>query len=187
MMKLTELRTYLTESTEVQDLLKHLAREYHNRNFDLDSDVALSSSEATQSDPFVRDYTRTLEIIHDKMLQTDLTSLSSAEDEEFYYSTIWHGEKDGFIHTKRATKEAISYLLRVYLPDIDEYIARIKDYDLPKSLGIPVDNHGLVTLDEDMELRGHALILPARDTMIYPNQFLRRFYHANFVNTLNKL
>jgi hypothetical protein len=73
------------------------------------------------------------------------------------------------------------------MPDIDEYITRIKDYDLLKSLGIPVDDDGLVTLDEDMELRRHALILPSQKIMIYPHQFLRRFYHANFVNMPNML
>src|SRR5258708_29094279 len=101
MLNLTELRSYLTGSTDVQDLLKVIAREYHNRNLDLDSDVTTYDTEVTQSDPLVRDYTRTLEMIHAKMLQTDLTSLTSADDWEFYYSTIWYGEKDSFIHTKR--------------------------------------------------------------------------------------
>lgn len=168
--------------------MKHLAREYHNRNLDLYSGITTNDSEDTQLDPLVRDYTRTLEIIHDKMLQSELSSLTSAEDEEFYYSTIWYGQaKDDFIHTERAARMVISYLLGMHLPDIDEYIARIKDYDLPKSLGIPVDYHGLVTLDEDMDLRGHALILPSQKVMIYPHQFLRRYYHANFFNILYKL
>jgi len=188
MRNLTELRSYLTESTDVQNLLKVLAREYHNRNLDLYSDVTTYYSKVTQSDSLVMDYTRTLEVIHDKMLQTDLTSLTCVEDEEFYYSTIWYSEKeDGSIHTERAARMVISYLLRIHIPDIDEYISRIEDYNLPKSLGIPVDDEGLVTLDGGMELRGHALILPSQKTMIYPHQFLRRFYHANFVNMLNML
>src|SRR5207248_9389781 len=187
MMSLTELRSYLTESTDVQDLLKVLAREYHNRNLDLYSDVTTYYSKVSQSDPLVRDYTRTLEVIHSKMLQTDLTSLTTAEDEEFYYNTIWYGEKDGSIHTKQAARMVIGHLLSIHMPDIDEYVTRIEDYSLPKSLGIPVDDDGLVTLDKNMELRRHALILPSRKTMIYPHQFLRRFYHANFVNMPNKL
>lgn len=188
MVSLTELRSYLTESTDVQNLLKVIAREYHNRNLDIYSDATTYDSEVTQSDPLVLDYTKTLEMIHGKLLQTDLTSLTSAEDEEFYNNTIWYGEKeDGFIHTERAARMVISYLLRNHIPDIDEYITRLEDYNLPKSLGIPVDDEGLVTLDKDMELRGHALILPSRETMIYPHQFLRRFYHANFVNMPNKL
>jgi hypothetical protein len=129
------------------------------------------------------DYTTLLEMIHGKMLQTDLTSLTSEEDEEFYYNTIWFGEnQDGSMNTKRAVRMVIGYLLGMHLPDIDEYITRIEDYSLPKSLGIPVDDEGLVTLDKGMELRSHALILPSQQTMIYPHQFLRRFYHANFVN-----
>lgn len=186
-MNLTELRSYLTGSTDVQELLKVLAREYHNRDLDLNSDVTTDYGKVTESDPFIRDYARILEVIHGKMLQTDLTSLSSVEDEELYYNTIWYGEgEDGSFHTERAARMVISYLLSIHIPDIDEYITRIEDYNLPKSLGIPVDNDGLVTLDEDMELRGHALILPAPKIMIYPHQFLRRFYHANFVNMLNK-
>ena len=188
MMSLTELRSYLTESTDVQGLLKVLAKEYHNRNLDLYSDVTTYDSKVTQSDPLVIDYARTFEAIHDKMLQTDLTSLTSAEDEEFYNHTIWYGEReDGSFNIKRTARMVISYLLSILMPDIDEYITCIEDYDLPKSLGIPVDDEGLVTLDKDMELRRHALILPSLETMIYPHQFLRRFYHANFVNMPNKL
>ncbi len=186
-MSLIELRSYLAKSTEVQGLLKVLAREYHNRNLDIYSD-GTTYGRVPKSDPLVRDYARILEVIQGKMLQTDLTSLISKEDEEFYYSTIWYGEgEDGSFHIERAARMVISYLLIIHIPDIDEYITRIEDYNLPKSLGIPVDDEGLVTLDKDMELRDHALILPSRETMIYPHQFLRRFYHANFVNMPNKL
>ena len=180
-MSLSELRSYLTGSTDIQDLLKVLAREYHSRNLDPLSG-AITYNEDTQSDPFVADYTRTLEMIHGKMLQTNLTSITGAEDEEFYYSTIWYGEEGGSIHTKRAARMVIGYLLGVHMPDIEEYMARMEDYNLPKSLGIQVDDEGLVTLDEDMELRKHALILPLQKAMIYPHQFLRRFYGGNFVN-----
>lgn len=181
-MNLTELRSYLTGSTDVQDLLKVLAREYHNRNFDLYSDVTASYGKVTEPDPLVKDYARALELVHAAMLQTDLTSITSEEDKEFYYCTIWHGEKDGSIHTGRAARMVIGYLLSRHFPGIDEYIIRLKDYDLPERLGIPVDDEGLVTLDENMELRGHALILPSQNTMLYPHQFLRRYYGGNFVN-----
>src|SRR6266567_525497 len=188
MMNLTELRSYLTESADIQGLLKVLAREYHNRNLDLDSNVTTSDSKAIQSDPLVRNYVRILEMIHNKILQTNLTSLTSQEDEEFYFSTIWYGgDEDVIMHTERAARMVISYLLGMHLPDIDEYITRIEDYNLPKRLGILVDDEGLVVLDKGMELRGHALILPSQKTMIYPHQFLRRFYHANFVNMLYML
>ncbi len=188
MMNLIELRSYLTGSADVQDLLKVLAREYHNRNLDLDSDVTTYYGKAPESDPLIRDYARILEVIQGKLLQTDLTSLTSAEDEEFYFSTIWYGEnEDGSFQIERAARMVVSYLLSMHMPSIDEYIARLEDYNLPKGLGLPVDDEGLVTLDKDMELRGHALILPSQKTMVYPHQFLRRFYHANFVNMLNKL
>lgn len=57
MMSLTELRSYLTGSTDVQNLLKVLAREYHNRNLDLYSGVTTYYSKVIQSDPLVIDYT----------------------------------------------------------------------------------------------------------------------------------
>jgi hypothetical protein len=182
-MNLTELRSYLTGSADVQALLQAVAKEYHNRNLDPHSGVTSYDGNVTEPDPLMGDYTKLLEVIHGKMLQTDLTSLTNAEDEEFYYNTIWFGEnEDGSTNTRRAASMVICYLLGMYLPNIDEYITRIEDYSLPKSLGIPVDNDGLVILDKDMELRSHALILPSQQTMIYPHQFLRRFYHANFVN-----
>src|SRR5713226_8574113 len=103
MMNLIELRSYLTGSADVQDLLKVLAREYHNRNLDLDSDVTTYYGKAPESDPLIGDYARILELIQGKMLQTDLTSLTSVEDEEFYYSTIWYGEgEDGSFNIERA-------------------------------------------------------------------------------------
>jgi hypothetical protein len=84
------------------------------------------------------------------------------EDEEFYSNTIWYGQKeDGSIDTEPAARMVIGYLLRTYMPGIDEYIARLEDYGLPERLGIPVDNEGLVTLDGSMELRRHALVLPS--------------------------
>jgi hypothetical protein len=163
--------------------LKVLAKEYHNRNLDLYADVTRYGTTATEPDPLAIGYTTTLEVVHSKLLQTDLTALTSEEDKEFYYNTIWYGEgDDGSFNIKRAAGMVIGYLLRAHLPDIDEYITRIEDYSLLKRLDIPVDDEGLVTLDKGMELRGHALILPSQQTMIYPHQFLRRFYHANFVN-----
>ncbi len=181
MMSLTDLRFHLTESTDVQSLLKTLANEYHNRNLDLVSG-APTYSEGTQSDSFVDDYTRILEVIYGKLLQTNLTSLTSDEDEEFYYNTIWYGEKDGSINIKQAARMVISYLLNTHMPSIDEYINHLEDYSLPKKLNIPVDDKGLVTLADDMELRRHALLLPSQKAMVYPHQFLRRFYSGNFVN-----
>ena len=50
MMNLTELRSYLTGSTDIQELLKVLAREYHNRNLDLDSDVTTYYGKGTEPD-----------------------------------------------------------------------------------------------------------------------------------------
>ncbi len=188
MMDLTELRSYLTESADVQDPLKALAKEYRNRNLDPDADVTTRYSKFTEPDPLVENYIQILEIVHDKMQQTNLTTLASVEDEEFYNNTIWYGEnEDGSIHTKRAARMVISYLLRIHMFDIDEYITHLDDYSVLKSLDIFVDDEGLVTLDKDMELKDHALILPAQQTMLYPHQFLRRFYHANFVNMPAKL
>src|SRR5260370_7093565 len=90
--------------------------------------------------------------------------------------------KTASFYTGRAARMVISYLLRMHMPNIDEYITHLEDYSLLKSLDVFVDDEGLVTLDKDMELRDHALILPARQIMLYPHQFLRRFYSANFVN-----
>lgn len=188
MLNFAELRSYLTESADIQDRLKILAKEYHNRNLDLYADITRYGIVATELDPLARDYTVTLEIVHNKLLQTDLATLTSVEDEEFYNTTIWFGEReDGSINTKQAAMMIISYLLQAHLPTIDEYITSLEDYSLPKHLGLPVDDEGLVTLDKGMELRRHALILLSPQTMIYPHQFLRRFYSANFVNMLAKL
>lgn len=50
-----------------------------------------------------------------------------------------------------------------------------------------MDSEGLNVLTSDMDLRKQGLVLPHKDVLIYPHQFLRRFYSANFVNILTLL
>lgn len=73
------------------------------------------------------------------------------------------------------------YLLQRYSPGIDEYSEDIDKHELEQKLGLSVNDDGMIDLVDGMELRKHALILPKQDVMIYPHQFMRRFYSCNFV------
>lgn len=172
---LAKLHHTLTTSTKIQKLLKPVSRELHNCNVSPMHALTMYKGDDIQE---------LSQIIRGAMEATDMTTRASIASDE--YQTFRHalrfGEEDEGHNVDRSLSMVLAYLLQTYLPGIDDYVRHFEDTALAQQVDLPLDDEGLVELTANMELRRHALILPSQNIMVYPHQFLRRFYGANFVS-----
>lgn len=186
-MDLIELNAYLTQSPTLQDLAKTVAMEFHNRNLSPLSGVSTYSGKVVESDPFTSDYSKFLNLISSALKRTNLDNHSADKSLGGLRQALWFGEENNKFNFERVLLMVASYVLDSHVPGIDEYVDRMMDYDLAKSLGLTPGDDGLILLSPDMQLKKHGLILLSRNILIYPHQFLRRYFSCNFVNILSLL
>jgi len=174
MKTLRELHEELTTSAELESLVSSVSKELRNRNVSAMHALAMYSGD---------DIKNLSSKIRAMMLETDTSDQRSINGERFqiFRHVLWFGEEDGNFNVDRSLHMVLVYLLQRHSPGIDDYVENIDNNDLAKRINLHVDDEGLITLKDDMELRKHALVLPKQDIMIYPHQFMRRFYSANFV------
>lgn len=172
---LAELYHELKTSPELAKLLSSVAKELHNRNVFPMHALAMYKGED------IKELARQVRMA---MEATDMSSRDSINGDEYqsFRHALWFGDEDDGHNIDRSMVMVLAYLLQEHWPGIDEYVQHLDDTKLAKQLGLAIDGEGMVELTGKMELRRHALVLPEQNTMIYPHQFLRRFYSANFVN-----
>jgi hypothetical protein len=73
------------------------------------------------------------------------------------------------------------YLVQEKATSIDRHIDLLDNNLLSKELNIPTDDNLLIDLsNKQLKLENHGIFVRGK-TLVYPHQFLRRFYSANFV------
>lgn len=183
--KLTRLYDELSTNEEIQALVKHLNAEWNNRNTFPMMGISMYSGNVVAGDDATKSYSRLIELVRKWLEAADLSNTSEILDKEQYLGFsmgIFHATKDGQIDFDYLTKLTIVSLLDDRSPGIDEYVESMNDVKLLNKLGLSYDKEFLVELQPGMELRHWALILDS-EKMVYPHQFLRRGYSANFVGT----
>lgn len=72
-------------------------------------------------------------------------------------------------------------------PTIDDYVEKLIATESMEELGAKIDNNGLLDITPSRyRLKKHGLIIDNK-ILVYPHQFLRRYYSANFVDMLSML
>jgi len=182
-------------TSEIDQLAKTIAKELDNRNFATVYDYPRSVfSNKDLGDTFTKNcktmHAQLLSIISkDGML--DLLNNTAEKPDWLRYSLGFGGIEDGNQDIERISLGIGVTLIERQKTKFDEHIKHLNDSRLVEKLGLHITdtNNLLVSLsDKRLELRNHGLILNG-NVLIYPHQFLRRFYSANFVgipHLLNK-
>jgi len=184
-MKPAQLYDELSTDKEVQALVEHLGAEWNNRNTFPMMGISMYSGNVVAGDDATKSYSQLIELVRKQLDRTDFSDTSEIIGKEQYLGFsmgIFHATKDGKVDLDYLTKLTIASLLDDRSPGIDEYVETMNDVKLLNELGLSYDKEFLVELKPGMELRRWALILEGKK-MVYPHQFLRRGYTANFVGT----
>ena len=197
MISLEELYDYCFNEPRIQKLAKSIAHEFHNRDMSVVIDLPQYMKEQFPNKDILNVQSLALlDLVKPKLLQTDIKNLDSikATNGEIYkwFAMGWFfvNSSDNPYTYKNKTLLAAYLMMPVikkYYPGIDDYIDASGDQTLMHDLNLDPDRYGLVELSNSMELRKHALIIREKSTMVYPHQFLRRFYKAHFVDMLSIL
>lgn len=184
-MKPTEVYDELSTNDEIQALVGHLSAEWNNRNTFPMMGISMYSGNVVTGDDATKSYSQLIELVRKRLEAADLSDTSEIIGKDLYIGFsigISHATKDGKLDLGYLTKLTIASLLGDRSPGIDEYVESMNDVKLLNELGLSYDKEFLVKLQPNMELRRWALVLDG-EKMVYPHQFLRRGYGANFVGT----
>lgn len=184
-MNLARLYEELSTDRDIQSLARYLSSEWSNRNTFPMAGISMYSGNVVAGDDATRSYSKLIGLVRRRLEATDLSNRSEILGKERYLGFsmgIFRATKDGKMDFDYLTKLTIASLLDDCNPGIDEYVESMNDVKLLNKLGLSYDKEFLVELQPGMELRRWALILDG-EKMVYPHQFLRRGYDANFVGT----
>lgn len=168
-MTLKELHTLLSKSEKINRLAANASSELHN--------VSSSPTHAR-----LKGHNELLKEVERLIAETDLTSTDTLDKSDQYFSmnmALFSADTDGKIHPGRFALVLTNFIITERQPSIDEYVDALQDTTLMDKLSLPYDKEYLVKIENDIELRNRAVIIG--DTMLYPHQFMRRFYSASFV------
>jgi hypothetical protein len=92
-------------------------------------------------------------------------------------------DDDDVVDIERLARGIGAGLVQRQAPGIDHHVMGLSDSALVKELQLKImdaDNLLVSLHDDRIELRNHGMVVDDH-TLVYPHQFLRRFYRANFV------
>lgn len=182
---LSQLYDDLSADKEVQALIQNLGLEWHNRNTFPIKGIALYSGDRIDGDEATKSFSILIALIENRLETTDLENLDGLYGDEKYsrlLKCVFLAIGNGPPNRPYLARLMIAALIEEHLPGIDEYVIALKDTRLMDELGLTYDKNYLVEIKPGMDLRPWALVLD-EDTMVYPHQFLRRSFGANFVGT----
>jgi hypothetical protein len=168
-MTLEELHAQIGKSKSIARLASDVSKELFN--------ISASPIHAR-----IKGYTELLNEVEKLVSATDLTSKSTVENGDEYFSirmALFSAETNGIVHPGRFALMLTNFMVGDRQPSIDDYVDAMRDTTLMDKLGLRYDKEYLVKIEKGMELRNRAVIIG--ETMLYPHQFLRRFYSASFV------
>ena len=176
MITLSTFADSLLSNKDIYTLSENISIDMHNKNI---FPIFFSRYKTPDSE-------RLRAIVSSSLTSVDLDTMETISKEKYRWIRQALSYDQAAIEQGYCPNMLISHLIDRHTPKIDQYISSINDYTLVKSLDVPVDKEGMIKITENMTLKKHGLILDD-NIMIYPHQFLRRFYSANFVDILTIL
>ena len=191
-MSIELLLSTLRADVEIKSLLKSLSNAIQSRNTAPMRIMQYYSGKAIEGDQLTQDYSKLLALIMPIVQTVDFSTVSSIRGKREFQAlnnSIWfiktNDEEE--INLSLFNQYLVAILLEQEAPHIDEYIEAVRNTDLHKELEIPYDDNYLVDISTNkFELKKHGLVVD-NDLLVYPHQFMRRFYSANFVDLLSIL
>ena len=191
-MKIEKLLPTLMANSEINKLVVSLSSAIQSRNTAPMRLMQMYSGRAVDGDQLTQDYSRLLGLIMPILEQIDFSDVSAIEKNKNYRAlnnALWFAESrdGGGVRLSLLNQYVVAILLEDVAPKIDEYVDSVLDVSLHKELNIAFDDNLLVDISsDDYDLRKHGLVIKG-EKLVYPHQFMRRYYRANFVDLLSIL
>jgi len=168
------------DNIEIQKLSQDIAVELENRNQFPLVEFPQYLSEEINDDLATKCLdlcSRVKKIINNK----DVFSKFLQSDDKYVKNALFMAhENNGYNLDKVSVYTCVNLIQKKYT-SLDKYVDALKDVSLCQKLKIITDKDNLVDLNDDrMILKNHGIVFN-ETKLIFPHQFLRRFYHANFV------
>lgn len=165
----------------VQNLAKEIALEFENRNiFPLTGfpQFLRTGTSAHFSKKCQNLQTLIKRMISDKSF---FEKLLDKNQNPWIKSAVWFGTDNGVYDVDMIAIHLCAGTIQKHFRKIDDHVQHLNDDSLNKKLQIPTNKDLLVDLsDKRILLKNHGIIFNG-NALIYPHQFFRRFYSANFV------
>lgn len=129
---------------------------------------------------FGKECTDFFKIIENILIKDDNLGklLKTTDKEQWLDLSCWaRGNDDIYGHTI----DICFMLLQKFKPTIDDHVKNLNNRKLVDELNLTTDRYYLTSLSDPRISIGHHSITLDGDTTIFPHQFLRRYYSANFV------
>lgn len=123
------------------------------------------------------DFFHTVEAILTR--DNNLSKLLKASDKEQWLNLSHWARNDDDVYGHSI--DICFMLLQKFKPTIDDHVANLSNRELVDELGLETDRYNLTNLSDPRIIIGRHSITLDGDTTIFPHQFMRRYYSANFV------
>ncbi len=173
---------HIFENWEIKKLANEIWQEFANRNLvPLRDFMTLANPSYTNelSQKCNELYLKVKNIVTRENLMQKSLDLSNNPD--WLKLALFMSEKNTKLDEDTFIMHICIQLINQAVPGIDYHIERLADISLHSDLGIAVEDNMLVGLgDSKLEMKVQGIIFDNK-TLIYPHQFLRRYYSGNFV------
>lgn len=172
-------------SKEIQQLTRQIAKEFTDRNLFPLRDFGLFVKDKPERELTVK-CSRLHQLILDILQSPDmLDRVEELDDKPLWLrQAIEHSKTDGRYSMFRLALGVCVGLLYEHHTTMDEHIEHLSNTDIYDRLGIePAENMLLDLSDKRFELRKDGIIFD-NSTLVYPHQFLRRYFSSSFVGML---
>jgi hypothetical protein len=171
----------LLDNENIDKLAETLAREFENRNeFPLTSFPQYISR--ISRDKFYKKCNE-LHVIVERLISEKafFDKILTSAHSSWVRSALWFGSENGKYNLSTVALHFCMSLIQQKFRGIDDYVEHMQDNSICKDLSISVDKNLLINLaDKRFVLKNHGILFE-NNILIYPHQFLRRFYSSNFV------
>ena len=169
-------------SSQITQLLPVIATEFASRNLFPLRDFGLFVKDVPERELTVK-CTRLHGLIFDVLSGKGvIDQLVAMPHKPVWMATaLAHNIKDGACNASGLARDVCVGLLYQYRTTMDEHIDNLGNTELYERLGVvPADNMLVDLSDTHFELKRDGIIFD-KSTLVYPHQFLRRYYSASFV------
>lgn len=171
----------LLDDSKISKLSKDIASEFQNLN--TFSSRSFPQYLAPEVDNNLSLNCRNIFQIVKEKISNEVFRQNILDEEECKWirHTTCFGIKDGDYDNDAIAMHICIAIIQKKFRQLDYYIQNLEDTSIIKKLNLKVNKHHLVDLsDTRLTIRNHGIIFN-KEILIYPHQFLRRYYSSNFV------
>jgi hypothetical protein len=179
----------LLNNQDIDRFARAIAIELANRNlFAFDFHIFISEEPKTT---LGKDCSNLYLIVKKLLTEGDCFSdLSRLDPKPQWISlALEFGKNNGKYDLNKVAVHLCVGLVQQRVPSLDDHVKNLSNHSLCEQLGININDDFLTDLsDKRLQIMNHGIIFD-KTTLIYPHQFLRRYYSSNFVgmpSLLNK-